>query len=63
MLKSGSQIFFSQQLFGAESADNQDEFVPASLKTVEIGNTRINAQFFNKCVYIHNIILPIFLVK
>ena len=53
-----TNIEYLGQLFGAESADNQDEFVPASLKTVEIGNTRINAQFFNKCVYIHNIILP-----
>ena len=46
------------QLFGAASSKDQGKYVPSNLRTVEIGNTNINSDFFRGCTYLHNIILP-----
>ena len=53
-----TNVSYFGQLYGAPNLEEQNDYVPASLKTVEIGNSRINAGFFYGCSYIHNIILP-----
>lgn len=52
------QSSYLGELFGAPTATEQSKFVPVSLKTVEIGNSTIDAKFFYGCSYLHNILLP-----
>lgn len=55
-----TNVSYFGELFGAPNYDydDQNQYVPMSLKTVELGDQRINSNFFAGCSYIHNILLP-----
>ena len=45
------------QVFGSSNYSSQKNYVPTTLKNVELGNSEINANFFNGCSSINNVVL------